>query len=110
MGWHKRGTRRYYFRSLRDGNTIRKVYFGFGPIAEMAARADRTKQFEKQREHELWKQQQVLIEAAVDEYEKLEAGADLLKDAEFHTAGFHRWDRHAWQGWIDGREVMQQSD
>jgi hypothetical protein len=107
MGWYKRGTKRYYFRSVRDGDTVGKIYFGAGPVAEMAAQADRIKQYEKQREHELWKQQQALIEDAVHAYEELHEGADLLRDAELLTAGFHRWDRHQWQGWIDGRKTRQ---
>ena len=107
MGWFKRDTKRYYFRSVRDGDAVRKIYFGAGPVAEMAAQADRIKQYEKQRERELWQQQQALIDAAVNEYERLHEGAELLRDAELHTAGFHRWDRHRWQGWVDGRKVMQ---
>ena len=46
MGWYKRNSKRYYFRSKRNGDTVEKIYFGSGAVAELAARVDALKQHE----------------------------------------------------------------
>ena len=49
MAWEKRWNQRYYYRSVRVGKKVRKIYFGRGPEAECAAvtydllRAERTR-------------------------------------------------------------------
>lgn len=40
MAWEKRRGRRYYFRSLRVGNQVHKIYYGAGAAAQEAARED----------------------------------------------------------------------
>src|SRR5688572_28571797 len=38
MAWEaRRGGRRYLYKSIREGNRVRKVYLGAGPTAELAA-------------------------------------------------------------------------
>ncbi len=41
VGWEQRGEKSYYYRSFREGNAVRKVYFGNGRAAQIAAEQDR---------------------------------------------------------------------
>ena len=41
MSWERRGGRNYFYRSVREGDRVRKVYVGTGPAANQAAEADR---------------------------------------------------------------------
>lgn len=41
MALEQRNGRSYYYRYERDGEKVRKVYVGAGPIAELASEADR---------------------------------------------------------------------
>ena len=40
MAWDVRGDRRYYYRSQRIGDAVKRVYLGAGAMAEPAARKD----------------------------------------------------------------------
>ena len=40
MAWERRGSKSYYYRSVREHGRVRKVYVGSGPVARQAAAAD----------------------------------------------------------------------
>jgi hypothetical protein len=111
MGWYRRGNQRYYFRSVRDGESVKKIYFGSGPAADLAARADRLKQHEKLESQKAWQSQKEQIENAENSFVELDRGGDLVLAAVLLTSGFHRPDRRqAWRGWRDGQRVLKRSD
>ena len=39
MAWERRRNQRFYYKSVRAGGKVKKVYFGKGPAAELAATA-----------------------------------------------------------------------
>jgi hypothetical protein len=40
MAWEKRVGGRYFYKSVRRNGRVKKVYYGRGPAAELAARID----------------------------------------------------------------------
>ena len=108
MGWYKRGAKRYYFRSIRNGTSVEKLYFGSGPVAELAARADALKQHEQEESRQHWKQDKALIEDACHAFDELDRRCDLLRDAMCLAAGFHRPSLHKWRPWLRGKRILKQ--
>ena len=81
MGWYKRNSKRYYFRSHRNGNTVEKIYFGSGPVADLAARVDALKQHEMEQIRQCWKQDMDVIEKAFKALDELDRLINPLRDA-----------------------------
>ena len=107
MGWYKRGTRKYHYRSKRVGGKIRKVYFGGGTFGEFAAHLHELKQREQEQSRLIWQQGRQCIEEAIDRFGELDEGCDLLRDATLLVAGFHRPARHQWRIWRRGRRYLK---
>jgi hypothetical protein len=40
MAWERRGGKQYYYRSVRQGNSVWKQYLGMGEKGRLAAEAD----------------------------------------------------------------------
>ena len=93
MAWEKRKRGgRYYTRSRRspeDGRVLRE-YVGSGPLAELAAEADRTKrelaEAERQREKEELERLKALIAPVLE----ISEAAEILAHAHLIAAGYHR--------------------
>jgi hypothetical protein len=90
MAWEKRGGKLYYYRSIRDGEQIRKEYVGSGEIAEVLARGDeliRHKQAEvRDREREEVERFEALAAPVVE----LSDISEVLVRAYLVAGGFHR--------------------
>ncbi len=90
MALEQRNGRSYYYRHERDGEKVRKVYVGAGPIAELASEADRIKReaVEAQRS----KQQRDLerLDALVAPVLELDYAARVLTHAALVASGYHR--------------------
>ena len=110
MGWHKRGTRKYHYRSKRVGAKIRKVYFGCGAVGEFAARLHELRQREQERLRLTWQQDKSSIDEALDRFGELHEATELLRDATLLAAGFLRHSRHHWRIWRRGRRFLIQHD
>ena len=108
MGWHRRGKRKYHYRSKRVGNKVRKVYFGGGPVGDLAARLHALKQREAEHTRKLFAQDKNNLNEALDWFLELDAGTDLLRDAVLLAAGFHRPERHQWSVWRHGKRILKQ--
>ena len=108
MGWYRRGTKRYYFRSKRVGTAVKKIYFGRGRVAELAARADALKRHEIEEVRQNWKQIRDLIDDACHAFNKLDSGCELLRDAVLLSEGFHRPGLHKWRKWHHGRRIIKE--
>ena len=93
MAWEKRKRGgRYYTRSRRspeDGRVLRE-YVGTGPLAELAAEADRTKRELAEAEREREKEELERLEALAAPVEELSEAAEILALAHLIAAGYHR--------------------
>ena len=50
MAWERRRNQRFFYKSVRVGGKVKKIYFGKGPVAELAAMAvEQRQRFRKER-------------------------------------------------------------
>ena len=96
MAWEQRGGRICYYRAVRTGGSVRKVYFGSGPRAEEASREDelRRRAAEAARvSHRQLQSELLAIEATAN------AGRDAFRkraEEKLANAGYH-WHRGSWR-------------
>lgn len=72
MAWERRGNKMYYYRSVKVGRRVRKIYFGTGPEAELAAlAAGRRRGVRERRAAKLQQQREFcrLVDATLDQFE-----------------------------------------
>ena len=96
MAWEQRGGRRYYYRCVRKGDRVRKVYVGTGPAADQAAETDR-----RHRQQRLERKQR--MSALVLELELAARFADhgheefLQRATELLNEAGYRYHRGSWR-------------
>ena len=105
MAWEQRKNSRskYYYRSRRtpDGH-VRKTYLGTGPVAEIAAGADRAQREEEAR---LAQQHRVLladVHRATAQLDSLISHCNTITEAALLAAGYHN-HRGEWRKRRHGR-------
>jgi hypothetical protein len=93
VSWERRKGSSYYYRGIREGKRVRKVYLGGAPEAVAAARVDAERRVHEQAER-----------TARAEVEQLDAQMDRmcrvvqrLMTAVLYSEGFHRHDRGEWR-------------
>jgi hypothetical protein len=93
VAWEKRERGgRYYTRSRRspkDGRVLRE-YVGSGPLAELAAEADRTKRELALSERKREEAELERLEALAAPVFELSEAAEILAHAHLIAAGYHR--------------------
>jgi hypothetical protein len=90
MSLEKRDGSLYYYRSVRHGDTVRRVYVGSGELARIAHEGDvaeRAAEERARREAELERER---LEALAAPVEELSEAADILARAHLIAAGYHR--------------------
>jgi hypothetical protein len=98
MSLEERNGKLYYYRSVRHGDTVRRVYVGSGELARIAyegdvaereaeREAERAAEEHARREAELERERLEALAAPVDE---LSEAADILARAHLIAAGCHR--------------------
>jgi hypothetical protein len=97
MAWQVKNGRPTYYRSVRVGRSVRRVYVGTGHVAEQAAaedvhrRAERRARDEARREEEeRWAE----AEAPLGEFIRL---TEILARAALMAAGYFRHNRGSWR-------------
>ncbi|HEX5273202.1 MAG TPA: hypothetical protein VFW33_22050 [Gemmataceae bacterium] len=97
MAWESRGGRRYYYRSVRVGRAVRRVYAGTGEVGRQAAAEDdrrrqaRIAREETRREEaEYWDE----VEAQLEEFVQF---TEALARAALLAAGYFRHARGHWR-------------
>src|SRR3712207_5762858 len=105
MSWDQKGKYGpYYYRTLREGRTVRKLYLGKGKQAEAAARDVEQRRQARQAAREAWHQEQARLAGAEQQLHDLRALAQVLVRAFLDGAGYHehrgeyRRRRHARDG------------
>jgi hypothetical protein len=93
VAWEKRKRGgRYYTRSWRspeDGRVLRE-YVGTGPLAEIVAEEDRTKQELAEAERKREKTELEHLKALIAPVDELSQAAEILAHAHLIAAGYHR--------------------
>jgi crotonobetainyl-CoA:carnitine CoA-transferase CaiB-like acyl-CoA transferase len=91
MALETRGGNLYYYRSVRDGEAVRKVYVGAGEIARISHESDRLRRTGQEAERE--RQQAALerLEALAAPVLELSEAAEVLAQAHLVAAGYRRY-------------------
>ena len=102
MGWDKKGARAYYYRTVREGGKVRKVYVGQGRQAEELAREVEHRRLERQAEREARQRDQAQVLLAEQMLAELRALTEVLVRLTMDAAGYHQhkgqWRRRRCQG------------
>src|SRR3954453_3031151 len=86
-----------YSRSVREGGRVRRVFFGKGPVAQMAALLDDERRCQRQARARAWRAEQPRWEAAAARQRALDDLGEMLARAALLAAGFYQHDRGAWR-------------
>ena len=94
MAYDRRG---YYYRSHRDGDRVRRVYLGNGPIAHLSSLMVEQRRVEAVVRSRAWQAGEAArVPAEVGQHE-LDGLADRMMRATLLAAGYHRHDRGPWR-------------
>jgi tRNA U55 pseudouridine synthase TruB len=79
----------YYYRSVRDGEKIRRVYVGAGEFARIFAEEDLLRRTNRKAQREEERAELERLEALAAPLEELSEAAEVLAHAYLVAAGFH---------------------
>lgn len=99
MAWEKRrGTRAlYYFRSIRKGRSVRKVYYGRSQLAHQAAQEDADRRASRAAERLALVDKISRSQPLATLTANLDGDTQVLVEAEMLAAGFHRQNYSRWR-------------
>ena len=80
----------YYYRSVREGEKVHKVYVGAGEIARVFHEGDVLRRAGRKVQREREKGELERLEALASPVLKLSEAADILARAHLIAAGYHR--------------------
>jgi hypothetical protein len=86
----KRGGNLYYYRSVRDGEKVRKVYAGAGELARIASEGDVLRRTARETEREIHAAELERLETLAAPVLELSEAAEILARAHLIAAGCHR--------------------
>ena len=92
MGWEtrERGATSYYYRSVREGDRVRKEYVGGGALGQAAAELDEVKRRLREEEVAYWREERERLEQNAAFLCELEEAAEVLTRAHLLANGCHR--------------------
>ena len=91
MALETRGGNLYYYRSVRDGEAVRKVYVGAGEIARISHESDRLRRTSQEAERERRQAELERLEALAAPVLELSEAAEVLAQAHLVAAGYRRY-------------------
>jgi hypothetical protein len=97
MGWEQRGPKQYYYRGVRHGRRVTKLYLGPGLIGELAAELDAEERAERQAKAEAWQQARKDMEALDAQFTAWWNASSTLIDAYLTATGYYRHKRGPWR-------------
>ena len=80
----------YYYRSVREGDRVRKEYCGGGRLGRLAAQLDEYERRQKEKTSLYWNEKKKRLEANAAFLRELEETAQILVRAHLVAAGCHR--------------------
>ncbi len=91
MAWEKRERGGpYYYRSIREGDRVRKEYVGAGEFAEVLARTDETIRLVRKLERHKGREELERIESLAAPVLELDQAVAVVVRAHLVAAGYHR--------------------
>ena len=95
MSWDKRGI--YYYRHVRKGSRVRRVYVGSGTKAVRAAEEDERRRAARQAQVAAERAEKARLSAIHDKSRSFTSAVDLLVKAALLAAGYRQHDRGEWR-------------
>jgi hypothetical protein len=92
MAWEQRGKQRYYYRSRRVGDVVRKEYIGRSAAAVQAAILDANAQENRERDRGQVRTLQDTVQPLRLLAAELEYGERLLMQVAMLSAGYHQYE------------------
>jgi hypothetical protein len=86
----RRNRRLYYYRSIRDGEKVRKVYVGAGEIARLSHEGDVLRRTGRKAQREQETEELGCLEALAAPVLELSEAAKILAHAYLIACGYHR--------------------
>jgi len=90
MTLERRDKNLYYYRSVRDGEKVRKVYVGAGELACISHEGDILRKTEREAQREKQRAELERLDALAAPVEELSEAAEVLARAHLIAAGYHR--------------------
>jgi hypothetical protein len=90
VGLERRGGKLYYYRSVRDGEKVRKVYVGAGETARVSHEEDVLWRTGRKARREREKEDLERVEALAAPVLEMSEAAEILARARLVAAGYHR--------------------
>jgi hypothetical protein len=91
MAWEKRERGGpYYYRSIREGDRVRKEYVGAGEFAEVLAHTDETIRLVRKLERDKGREELERIESLAAPVLELDRAVAVVVRAHLVAAGYHR--------------------
>jgi hypothetical protein len=96
VAWEKRRGRFFYYRSVRVGNRVKKIYVGRGPAAEQAASEAAEAKARRAAERAEVDEFEAVMVAADQRSATVNEGTKRLVDAGLSACGYHQ-HRRQWR-------------
>ena len=90
MTLERRNETLYYYRSVRDGKKVRKVYVGAGEIARISHEGDLLRRAGRKAQREQETEELGCLEALAVPVLELSEAAEILARAYLIASGYHR--------------------
>jgi crotonobetainyl-CoA:carnitine CoA-transferase CaiB-like acyl-CoA transferase len=91
MALETRGGNLYYYRSIRHGEAVRKIYIGAGEIARISHESDRLRRTAQEAEREKQQAELERLKALAAPVLELSEAAEILAQAHLVAAGYRRY-------------------
>ena len=97
MAWEQRGTKGYYYRSVRHGRRVTRTYIASGTFGLLAAALDAEERAARQAKVEAWRKARTDMEALDAQIAAWWDASNALVDATLRAQGYYRHHRGAWR-------------
>jgi len=97
MAWERRPSGWFYYRSVREGRRVRKVYFGAGLAGQLAADLDEGDRSARLAARDAERASESAEAEAQAPLKRLELECERQLRATLEAAGFHRPKRGKWR-------------
>jgi len=109
MGWEERGNGIYYYRKIRDGDTVRSEYVGNGPLARIASELDNSVRELRDAEWQLEKIKRAQDDDIESQLAAIEGSLKFLTRAHLISLGFSQTSSREWRLSRNGKQKTPDS-